>query len=243
MPQNIYDNQAFFEGYSKLPRSKGGLSEAPEWQTVKKLLPDLRNARILDLGCGFGAFDRWAIEQGATSVVAVDLSEKMLVQARELTTTDKIEFVQGDFSNLDQFSKDFDLIYSALAFHYVADFRTLCYSMRNRLRDNGRLVATIEHPIYTAPSNPEWMSVQGDRVIWPLDNYFMDGQRTTNWIVDGVVKYHRTVGSYLEDLLKNGFAIRSLIEWVPNARQLGEHPEWGNEVHRPMFLILSADAI
>lgn len=225
-----------------MPRSKGGLSGAPEWPTVRKLLPDLSNTRILDLGCGFGAFDRWAIEQGADSVVAIDLSEKMLARARELTSTDKIEFVQGDLSKLDRFQRNFDLIYSALAFHYMADFTTLCKSMRNRLCDKGRLVATIEHPIYTAPSNPQWMKVQDDRLIWPLDCYFVEGQRTTNWIKKGIVKYHRTVGNYLESLLQNGFMIRNFIEWAPNARQLSEHPEWVSEVNRPMFLILSATA-
>ena len=240
--QNIYDDEEFFEGYSQLPRSMGGLSEAPEWPTVRSLLPDLRDARILDLGCGFGVFDRWAIEQGADSVVAVDLSEKMLARARELTSTDKIQYVNGDLSELDHFPRTFDLIYSALAFHYVSDFTKLCCSMRERLRDGGRLVATIEHPIYTAPSRPEWINLPGDGVIWPLDSYFLEGKRTTNWITEGVVKHHRTVGNYVQSLLQNGFMLLNFVEWVPDTQQLSEHPEWANEVNQPMFLIFSADA-
>jgi 2-polyprenyl-3-methyl-5-hydroxy-6-metoxy-1,4-benzoquinol methylase len=69
MSQNIYDNAKFFKGYSQLPRSVEGLAAAPEWEAVKALLPDLSGSRILDLGCGFGAFDRWAIEQGASRVI------------------------------------------------------------------------------------------------------------------------------------------------------------------------------
>ena len=39
--QNIYDDPGFFENYSRLPRSKDGLSAAPEWASLQALLPDL----------------------------------------------------------------------------------------------------------------------------------------------------------------------------------------------------------
>jgi SAM-dependent methyltransferase len=65
MAQNIYDNEEFFEGYSRLPRSVEGLDGAPEWPALRALLPDLRGLDVLDLGCGFGWFCRWARGQGA----------------------------------------------------------------------------------------------------------------------------------------------------------------------------------
>ena len=242
MSRNIYDNQEFFDGYSQLPRSQGGLAEAPEWPAVRALLPDLRGARILDLGCGFGAFDRWAIEQGATSVVAIDLSQRMLARARDLTASDKIRYLHGDLADLAAFPGEFDLIYSALAFHYIADFAALCRNMRQRLQDSGCLVATLEHPIYTAPVDPQWLELEDGRTVWPLDGYLQEGLRVTNWIAPGVEKYHRTMGSYFQTLLENGFVVRSLVEWAPDAQQLADHPEWAREVHRPLFLLLRADA-
>ncbi|RWS13582.1 SAM-dependent methyltransferase-like protein, partial [Dinothrombium tinctorium] len=54
MSQNIYDNQEFYENYNKLPRSVEGLGGAPEWPTLREMLPDLNGLRVLDLGCGFG---------------------------------------------------------------------------------------------------------------------------------------------------------------------------------------------
>ena len=50
MTQNIYDNATFFEGYSRLPRSVEGLDGAPEWPTLRALLPALDGQRMLDLG-------------------------------------------------------------------------------------------------------------------------------------------------------------------------------------------------
>ena len=50
MTQNIYDNAGFFHGYSELPRSIHGLDGAPEWPTLRNMLPDLHGLRVLDLG-------------------------------------------------------------------------------------------------------------------------------------------------------------------------------------------------
>ena len=36
MPQNIYDDPAFFAGYSRLPRSREGLAGAPEWPALRR---------------------------------------------------------------------------------------------------------------------------------------------------------------------------------------------------------------
>ena len=71
MAQNIYDDPAFFEGYSQFARSKDGLAGAAEWPSLKAMLPPLKGAQVLDLGCGFGPFCRYAVEQGAAGVLRV----------------------------------------------------------------------------------------------------------------------------------------------------------------------------
>jgi cyclopropane fatty-acyl-phospholipid synthase-like methyltransferase len=206
------------------------------------MLPKIEGARILDLGCGFGAFNRWAIEQDAECVVALDLSEKMLARAREQDTSHRIDYRLGDLSRM-EVDGTFDLIYSALAFHYVRDFKTLCQTMRDKLVEGGRLVATVEHPVYTAPINPSWSEDETGKAVWPVNNYLNEGKRVTNWLAPGVVKYHRTIESYISSLLENRFALVRMIEWGPDAEQVREHPEWERERDRPMFLLFCADAI
>ena len=70
MTQNIYDNAEFFAGYSQLGRSVAGLDGAAEWPALRAMLPELRGLNVLDLGCGFGWFCRWARGQGAAQVRA-----------------------------------------------------------------------------------------------------------------------------------------------------------------------------
>ena len=35
-------------------RQQQGLAGAGEWETLRKLLPDFKDKRVLDLGCGYG---------------------------------------------------------------------------------------------------------------------------------------------------------------------------------------------
>lgn len=51
MTQNIYDDPTFFQGYSQMGRSLGGLDAAPEWPALQALLPTMNGLKVLDLGC------------------------------------------------------------------------------------------------------------------------------------------------------------------------------------------------
>ncbi len=109
MAQNIYDNPAFFEGYAQLPRSVQGLNGAPEWPALKAMLPDLTGKAVVDLGCGYGWFCRAARELGASDVTGVDISEKMLARAAELTDDNRIHYQRSDLESLALKANSLDL--------------------------------------------------------------------------------------------------------------------------------------
>src|SRR5499426_4726321 len=96
MSQNIYDDPAFFAGYSQLRRSREGLAGAPEWPALRSMLPPLEGARLLDLGYGFGAFARWAREMGAASVLGIDRSYNMLARAHTQTQDPGVTYALAD---------------------------------------------------------------------------------------------------------------------------------------------------
>ena len=100
--RNIYDNQEFFDGYSQLPRSPGWTGGGSEWPAVRALLPDLqgRASWIWDAALARRSLGNRA---GATSVVAIDLSQRMLARARDLTASDKIRYLHGDLADLAAF--------------------------------------------------------------------------------------------------------------------------------------------
>jgi SAM-dependent methyltransferase len=242
-PQNIYDDPAFFAGYSQLPRSISGLAEVYEWPAFQRLLPPLEGKRVLDLGCGLGNFAREARARGVRHVVGVDLSERMLTEARARGQDTGITYLRSSLEAFEPDAESFDLVVSMLALHYVADYPLIIRRIARCLVPGGRLAISVEHPIYTASGTTAWhIGPDGKWAHWPVDRYREEGERHTHWFVDGVVKFHRTVETYVNTILDAGLALARLEE--PEAESsvvLAEHPEWREERRRPVFLLLAAD--
>lgn len=240
MTQNIYDNDAFFTGYSQLERSIHGLDGMAEWPAMRALLPPMAGLSVLDLGCGYGWFCRWAREAGATQVRGTDVSEKMLARARTATQDDAIAYDRADLETIDLPARAYGLIYSSLVFHYLTGFDRLAAQMHRALAPGGRLVFSVEHPVFAAPSNPGWVDGPDGRKVWPVDRYLDEGPRTTDWLAKGVVKQHRTIGSYANLLIAAGFTLTRIEEWGPTPEQVAARPDWAIERDRPPFLLIAA---
>ncbi|AKG67871.1 class I SAM-dependent methyltransferase [Serratia fonticola] len=239
MSQNIYDNQTFFDGYAQLSRSVQGLDGAPEWSTIRSILPDLQGKKVADLGCGYGWFCRSAREQGAAQVLGMDLSEKMLGKAKEMTEDPAIEYRQQDLEALQLPAASFDLIYSSLTLHYIEDLGKLFATVYQALVNGGEFIFTAEHPIYTAPKHQGWLVDEAGQKSWPINGYQQEGQRISNWLAEGVIKQHRMLGTYINLLVQQGFTIRYLNEWGPSAQQIADNPALDEEKERPMIFILA----
>ena len=241
MAQNIYDDDAFFAAYSGLQRSTMGLTGAAEWHSLRELVSDIAGCRVVDLGCGFGWFCRWAAEAGAASVLGIDLSANMLARAAADTTDGRITYERQDLDAVMLADGIFDLAFSSLTLHYLSDLAHLMASVHNALTPGGHFVFSVEHPIYTAPSNPGFVtdSTTG-RSTWPVDQYLLEGPRTTNWLAPGVVKYHRTIATYVSQLRQAAFELTDLIEWGPSLEQVAAAPEWSIARDRPPFLLVAA---
>ena len=239
MTQNVYDSPKFFAGYSALPRSIHGLDGAPEWPALRAMLPELRGRRVVDLGCGFGWFCRFAREAGASAVLGIDVSENMLARAREMTSDRAIGYRRADLETLSLAADAFDLAYSSLVLHYLENLSALFSQTYNALKPGGRFVFSVEHPLTTAPSKQGWRT-EDNRKVWPIDRYLDEGPRTTDWLAKGVVKQHRTIATYLNLLIAAGFSILKMEEWGPTDEQVAAHPEWACERERPPFLLVAA---
>ncbi|KAI1467564.1 S-adenosyl-L-methionine-dependent methyltransferase [Daldinia caldariorum] len=152
MLQSIYDQQDFFENYIKLDRRVKGLEGVPEWLQLKTMLPDLDGLTVLDLGCGFGRFSRFARENGSYG--------------------DQIRYERAGLEELRLGDDEYDLVFSSLAFHYAANIAGLIKEIGIVLKPSGRTVCSIEHSIYTAPSRPKFIvDEEAGGKSWLLDGY------------------------------------------------------------------------
>ncbi|MCG1022761.1 class I SAM-dependent methyltransferase [Sutcliffiella horikoshii] len=242
MKQNKYDDMKFFSAYKKMERSVKGLEGAGEWHVLKELLPSLENKSVLDLGCGFGWHCRYAREQQARCVIGVDISEKMLQQAREMNNDSLISCIKMPIEDINFSHSQFDVVISSLAFHYIESFETICKKVYDCLKPGGSFVFSIEHPIFTSRNDQDWyFDDKGNRLHWAVDNYQLEGLRETTFLTDNVIKYHRTFSTYINDLIIAGFNIKKVREPIPSEEMLESIPEMKDELRRPMFLIISVE--
>lgn len=152
MRQSVYDTDGFFELYQKLRQNPISLNEIVEKPTMLSLLPDLKGKRLLDMGCGCGEHLRLYLQRQAEFVVGIDLSKKMLQQARQNLAEFAPHFAlyRCSMEHVDQLEeKAFDLVTGSFAFHYVEDFAALLQKIAQKLVLGGKLIFSQEHPIVT----------------------------------------------------------------------------------------------
>lgn len=238
MKQNKYDDTIFFEKYSKMDRSTKGLAGAGEWETLEKLLPGLNDKRILDLGCGFGWHCQYAMEHRAKSVTGVDLSENMLQIAKEKTDK-RITYLRMPIEDISFDNNSFDVVISSLAFHYIESFQPVAEKIAACLVPGGEFVFSAEHPVFTSYGSQDWYyDEHGNILHFPIDRYFLEGERTTDFLGEKVIKYHRTLTTYLNILLQSGFEITGIAEPQPSQHLLKSVKGMSDELRRPMMLII-----
>lgn len=243
MSQNIYDNRDFFDEYKKLRESPNNCNILEEKPAFFALLPDLKGKSVLDLGCGFGENCGEFRKMGASNVTGLDLSEKMLEVAA--SEHPEIDFIRGDMSDLSCIGKQYDIVVSSLAVHYLENFESFAKQVYLILKQGGWFVFSQEHPINTAGLYGSFNRDESGHIIsFNLDNYMESGKRSQTWFVDNVIKYHRTFSEIINALCSAGFVISEVVEPVPDEKASMNDPmkELRKERrrHKPIFLLVKA---
>lgn len=239
---NEYDNEEFFEEYAKMPRSAKGLSAAGEWHQLRPLFPSLEGRCVLDLGCGYGWHCRFAVEKGAGQVLGIDLSRKMIEEAGKRNPDRRIEYRICGIEEYEYPENTWDCVVSNLALHYIEDIAEIFRKVHRTLMPGGVFLFNIEHPVFTAGVGQDWIYAgDGKPQYWPVDDYFITGERRTRFLGCDVAKQHHTLTQIAMGLLENGFVIQALEEAMPSGEMMSI-PGMQDELRRPMMLLVKAKA-
>lgn len=235
-----YDNEKFFSEYAKMARSKEGLSAAGECHQLKPLFPPLQGKRVLDLGCGYGWHCKFSAEQGAIQVLGIDLSKKMIEEAKRCNGDGKIQYRICGIDEYEYPENMWDCVISNLALHYIQNLDQIFEKVYRTLTSDGIFLFNIEHPIFTAGVGQDWIYTEdGNPRHWPIDNYFFPGERKTHFLGCDVTKQHHTLTQILMGLLNNGFELEAVEEAKPS-QEMMNIPGMENELRRPMMLLVKA---
>ncbi|TWT01878.1 bifunctional 2-polyprenyl-6-hydroxyphenol methylase/3-demethylubiquinol 3-O-methyltransferase UbiG [Planomicrobium sp. CPCC 101079] len=234
---SVYDQEEFFSAYMKRRGRKDSPNNAIETPIIYELAGDFQNKTILDLGCGDASFGKELLERGAASYTGVEGSEQMLEAAKQNLSGVNGTVFHHTMQSYGYPEETFDLVASRFAIHYVPDIEPLFQNVHSTLKNGGKFIFSVQHPVTTASFNSK---TTGDRrENWIVDDYFRSGERKEPWIGQVVVKYHRTIEQYFSALIRCGFSVTSLREGTPVRENFADEKEYERRRRIPVVLAFS----
>ncbi|MGA7625509.1 MAG: cyclopropane fatty acyl phospholipid synthase [Candidatus Acidiferrales bacterium] len=118
--------------------------------------------RVLDIGCGWGSFAKFAAENYGVQVIGITVSQEQLKLARTLCSGLPVELRLEDYRDVHE---RFDRVVSLGMFEHVGsrNYRTFFQAARRAIRDEGKLfLATIGSNRSVCTTDP-WI----ERYIFP----------------------------------------------------------------------------
>lgn len=197
------------------------------------LLPDIKGKKVLDAGCGPGAYSKWLVRHGA-NVSAIDASPKMLEHARK-RLKDSVEVRLHDLREPLVFLEDdsVDVVLAALVMDYIEDWVPILSEFRRVLKKDGVLVLSIGHPAVHFLLKEH------------VEDYFKVEKVEMWWKGFGrpvlVPSYRRPLQAMTDPLYEAGFLIDRIVEARPTVEYKEVDPEGYEEVsRRPSFICIRA---
>jgi len=179
---------------------------------VARLGP-IKGLRVLELGCGWGAFTVYLAKQGAV-VTGLDIGEELVAAGRLLAEVNHVEceFVQGDARSLQFASGAFDIVVAVATFHHLSkpDLSASLREAHRVLRPQGVAVA--------------YEPVENSRTFSLLQNLFPKGR-------EGDFEYRPSIlqrtayRRYLTALDDRDLTFRELRGAGSAFRQIELHPD------------------
>ncbi len=134
-------------------------------------------ARVLDLGCGEGAFAAELLRAGA-DVLAVDVAEEPLRRARAAQPELRTQLIDGE-GDWDIADASFDVVWAGEVIEHVADTARWLSELRRVLRSGGQLLLTTpllgRTQLLAAAIAPSSFAARFD----PLDDHLRHYSRAT----------------------------------------------------------------
>lgn len=114
---------------------------------MKSMIPNLKNKKILMLGCGTGEESILLESFGALpkDIIGIDLSNSSIRIAKD--TYPDIKFIVSDINDLPFDNDSFDFVYSSLVVHYSATPEKVYQEVHRVLKKDGLFLFSVAHPL------------------------------------------------------------------------------------------------
>jgi len=187
-------------------------------------LPRIRGGDVLDMGCGCGFGSYLMAQNGARSVVGVDVAEDALQYAAQNYEAENLRFERMDVTSLSFPSEQFSAVVCLEVFEHVDDYEALLRESVRVLKPGGVLVLSTPNKLVWSPNREKPINPWH---IWEF--YREDFGRILNSHLEGVEYWCQTnsvpgiIPFILMNLRLQGYYVRSrthtarAVEWFHNA--------------------------
>jgi SAM-dependent methyltransferase len=203
------------EGWNRVAKYFHGGTALPEYgpqaptEDTLRLLDETSDVCALELGCGSGHSLRYLAERGARELWGLDLSSTQIAFAEETLRPfmSRVRLIESPMEmNPGIPQNHFDLVFSIYGLGWTTDLATTMALVSDYLRPGGSFIVSGEHPAYGCF---EWNGTQY-AVAKP---YFRGGPHEyASWKGVPIVIHHRTLTTFVGELVRCGLQIEALVE-------------------------------
>lgn len=213
-----------------------------------RVLKPTAGMRVIDIGCGDGFITR-EIAAMSAEVVGTDISPEMVQLARQAAAPNE-QYVAVPAEKL-SFAKDasFDAATIVLALQNIEHLDEALAEAARVLRSGGRLLIVLNHPAFRIPKRTSWGWDDEAQIQYRRLDAYMSEARQVIDMEPGkggkgktTVSFHRPLQVYVKALVKAGFAIDGLEEWISHKKsEAGPRANAEDAARKefPLFLLLA----
>ncbi|MBR1147535.1 bifunctional 2-polyprenyl-6-hydroxyphenol methylase/3-demethylubiquinol 3-O-methyltransferase UbiG [Bradyrhizobium sp. AUGA SZCCT0431] len=234
-PGAFFDREDVCTRYRQLRDDPAAPVIAIERPIVLDFLGEPKGREFLDIGCGNAWIGRYLLDRGAKRYLGLDVSHRLLSEAQHILSGTAGEVEHQDLELWSGTCGHFDAVISRLALQYVENFGRVLEIVRRQLRPAGVFVFSVEHPVLTSIcERPDSDEIERGG---PLHQYFREGERTDTWLGATVRKYHRTLQTYVSQLLQHGFLIHRFSEGCPKRDRFASDDSYEVRLDFPVCIV------
>lgn len=203
-------------GWNKLIKSKKQFANTslPDYGPFLKrnenqinLFKNIKNAKVLDLGCGSGKSLEYLYRSGAKEIWGIDISEEQILNVRKKFPKFSDNFYISPMEIYIGIENYFDYVISIFSIGYVSDLSKTFENAYKYLNSSGEFIISWTHPFYFC------LDIKDNDVILKK-SYFKEEQEIITKGPDKVELTQKNVmiSTMINTALKNNFYLDTILE-------------------------------